>query len=112
MIKQLLFATRIPGHVQPVGRPCGTSMHYGMRDVKAVGQQMGYRSLEWNWPKEAMNRPIYNNNNNRRLVTLADLFGLAFFSNRCYKPLSNLEVSRARPIKEPSMYHKQYNNLR
>ena len=19
---------------------------------------MGYRSLEWNWPKEAMNRPI------------------------------------------------------
>ena len=25
MVKQLLFATRIPGHVQPVGRPCGTS---------------------------------------------------------------------------------------
>ena len=23
-----------------------------------MGQQMGYRSLEWNWPKEAMNRPI------------------------------------------------------
>ena len=20
---------------------------------------MGYRSLEWNWPKEAMNRPIW-----------------------------------------------------
>ena len=33
MVKQLLFATRIPGHVQ------------------------GYRSLEWNWPK--MNRPIW-----------------------------------------------------
>ena len=25
-----------------------------MRDVKDMGQQMGYRSLEWNWPKEAM----------------------------------------------------------
>ena len=23
-----------------------------------MGQQMGYRSLEWNWMKEAMNRPI------------------------------------------------------
>ena len=42
-----------------VGRPCGTWMHYAiMRDVKDMGQQMGYRSLEWNWPKEAMNRPI------------------------------------------------------
>ena len=30
----------------------------GMRDVKDMGQQMGYPSLEWNWPKEAMNRPI------------------------------------------------------
>ena len=29
-----------------------------MRDVKDTGQQMGYRSLEWNWPKEATNRPI------------------------------------------------------
>ena len=45
MVKQLLFATRIPGHVQPVGRPCGTWMHYAMRDVKDMGQQMGYRSL-------------------------------------------------------------------
>ena len=34
IVKQLLFATRIPGHVQPVGRPCGTWMHYAMRDVK------------------------------------------------------------------------------
>ena len=42
----------------PVGRPCGTWMHYAMRDVKDMGQQMGYRSLGWNWPKEAMNRPI------------------------------------------------------
>ena len=32
MVKQLLFATRIPGHVQPVGRPCGTWMNYAMRD--------------------------------------------------------------------------------
>ena len=23
MVKQLIFATRVPGHVQPVGRPCG-----------------------------------------------------------------------------------------
>ena len=59
MVKQLIFATRIPGHVQPVGRPCGTWMHYAVRDVKDMGQQMGYRSLEWNWPKEAMNRPIW-----------------------------------------------------
>ena len=44
--------------IKPVGRPCGTWMHYAMRDVKDMGQQMGYRSLEWNWPKEAMNRPI------------------------------------------------------
>ena len=45
----------VPGHVQPVGRPCGTWMHYATRDVKDMGQQMGNRSLEWNWPKEAMN---------------------------------------------------------
>ena len=30
-----------------------------MRDVKDMGQQMGYRSLEWNWPKEAMNIVTY-----------------------------------------------------
>ena len=59
MVTQLLFATRIPGHVQPVGWPCGTWMHYAMMDVKDMGQQMGYRSLEWNWPKKAMNRPIW-----------------------------------------------------
>ena len=58
MVKQLLFATRVPGHVQPVGRPCGTWMHYAMGDVKDMGQQMGHHSLEWNWPKEAMNIPI------------------------------------------------------
>ena len=32
-------------------------MHYARRDVKDMGQQMGYHSLEWNWPKEAMNIP-------------------------------------------------------
>ena len=31
-----------------------------MRDVKDMGQQMGCRSLEWNWPKEAMNIPIWS----------------------------------------------------
>ena len=35
-------------------------MHYAMRGVEDMGQQMGYHSLEWNWPKEeAMNRPIW-----------------------------------------------------
>ena len=31
--------------MQPVGRPCGTWMHYAMRDVNdmGMGQQMGYR---------------------------------------------------------------------
>ena len=29
-----------------------------MRDVKDMGQQMGHRSLEWNWPKGAVNIPI------------------------------------------------------
>ena len=48
-----------PGHVQPVGRPRGTWMHSAKRDVKDVGQQMGYRSLEWNWPKEAMDRSTW-----------------------------------------------------
>ena len=45
--------------MQPVGRLWGTWMQYAMMDVKDMGQQMGYRSLEWNWPKEAMNRPIW-----------------------------------------------------
>ena len=46
MVKQLIFTTRIPGHVQAVGRPCGTWMHSAMRGVKNMGQQMGYRSLD------------------------------------------------------------------
>ena len=45
MVKQLLFATRIPGHVQPVGRPCGTWMHYAMRDVKDMGMGMPLHAL-------------------------------------------------------------------
>ena len=32
-------------------------MYKVVRDVW-MGQQKGERSLEWNWPKEAMNRPI------------------------------------------------------
>ena len=44
-------------------RACATCwmawMHYAMRDVKDMGQQMDYRSLEWNWPKEAMNIHIW-----------------------------------------------------
>ena len=44
MVKQLVFATRVPRHVQLDGWPCGTWMHYAMRDVKDMGQKMGYRS--------------------------------------------------------------------
>ena len=40
----------------PVGQPFGTWTHYAMKDM---GQPMGNRSLEWNWPKEAMNIPIW-----------------------------------------------------
>ena len=29
------------------------------QSVKDMGQQMGYRSLEWNWPKEAMKIPVW-----------------------------------------------------
>ena len=75
MVKQLLFATRVPGHVQHVGRPCGTWMHYAMRDVKDMGQQMGYRSLEWNWPKEAMNKSI-----GAGIVDEAKLFKVIFLT--------------------------------
>ena len=46
MVRQLLFAARVPGHVQPFGRPFGTWMHCAVRAVKDMGQQMGYRSLE------------------------------------------------------------------
>ena len=34
-------------------------MHYAMRVLKGMGQQVGCRSLEWNWPKEAMNLTIW-----------------------------------------------------
>ena len=34
-----------------------TWMHYAMRDMKDMRQQMSYHSLEWNWPNEAMNLP-------------------------------------------------------
>ena len=44
MVKQLIFATMTPGHVQLLD------------GLVAIGYivQMGYRSLEWNWPKEAL----------------------------------------------------------
>ena len=58
MVQQLIFAKRVPWHVQPIGRPCATWTHYAVRGVKDLGQQIGYRSLLWNWPKEAMNIPI------------------------------------------------------
>ena len=32
--------------------------YYATRDVRDMEQQVGYRSLEWNWPKEAMNMTI------------------------------------------------------
>ena len=51
------FATRVPGHM-PVGCPCGTWMHYAMRDVKDVGQQIGLPQPKWNRLKEAMNLPF------------------------------------------------------
>ena len=35
-----------------------TLMHDATRDVKDMGQLMGCRSLEWNWPTEAINVPI------------------------------------------------------
>ena len=34
-----------PGHMQPVGRPCGTWMHYAMRDVKDMGMGMPLHAL-------------------------------------------------------------------
>ena len=45
-LKQLICTMRISGHVQPIGRLCGTVKYYAMGDVTA----MDYRRLEWNWP--------------------------------------------------------------
>ena len=46
--------------MQPVGRSValGCIMHLCYEGCEDMGQHMGYRSLEWNWPTEAMNRPI------------------------------------------------------
>ena len=41
MVKQPLFATRMPGHVQPV-----LVVYAALRDVSDAGQQIGYHSLE------------------------------------------------------------------
>ena len=48
MAKQLILAMRMPGHVQPVGRPGGTWMYNAMKDVKDMGQprvELDERSL-------------------------------------------------------------------
>ena len=63
MVKQLLLVTRVPGHVQPVGWPCGAWMYCGFMALcyggcEEYGAANGYHSLEWNWPKDAMNRPM------------------------------------------------------
>ena len=59
MVKQLLFAVRI--HVQPVGRPCGPWMHYVIKDdvIWQVIWDSKWVIAAWNWPKEAMNIPIW-----------------------------------------------------
>ena len=48
MFKQLIFAMRIPGLVQPVGQPCGTWMYDAMKVVKDMGQQWVIAATEWN----------------------------------------------------------------
>ena len=47
-----------PGMCSLLGGLVALGMHYAMRAVMDMGQQTDYSSLEWNWPKEAMNRPI------------------------------------------------------
>ena len=51
-----------------------------MRAVKDMGQQIGYRSLQWNSPKEAINIPIWAG-----IVDGARLF----FSKKKLKELQN-----------------------
>ena len=36
-----IFIMRVPVHVQPIGRPCGTWMHDAMRDVKDIQMSHG-----------------------------------------------------------------------
>ena len=38
---------------------CNTGTFSGILPGMLWMEQMGYCSLEWNWPKEAMNRPIW-----------------------------------------------------
>ena len=49
-----------------------------MREVKDMGQHMGYRRLQWNWLKEAMNIPNWAG-----IVAGAKLFNFLF--NSSYK---------------------------
>ena len=60
-----------------------------MRDVKDMGQQMGYRSLEWNWPKEAMNRPIWAGIVDGSRVTSLLLLLLLLMEPSCFNLLVN-----------------------
>ena len=61
MVKQLFFATRIPGHVQPVGRPCGTWMHYEgcYEGCEEHGSANGLPQPRMDLAERAMNRPIW-----------------------------------------------------
>ena len=61
-----------------------------MRDVKDMGQQMGYRSLEWNWPKEAKNTPIWAG-----IVDGAQLFNLLVVNTAAGEEPSLEEVRMA-----------------
>ena len=54
-------------------------MRHPKPKMKDMGQQMGYRGLEWNWPKEAMNRPIWAG-----IVDGAKLFSLYVIFFLCY----------------------------
>ena len=65
-VKQLIFATRVPGHVQPVGRPCGTKVlgcimtYEVVRDVSCEGHGTANGSPQprMELAEKAMNIPI------------------------------------------------------
>ena len=58
MVKQLIFATRIPGHVQPVGRPCGTVDTLCYEGCEGHGSANGLPQPRMELAK-TMNRPIW-----------------------------------------------------
>jgi len=64
MVKQLVFATGIPGYAQPIGRPHGTWKYYAIKDVKEMGTKLCqksscYNNLEWDWPILANSRSMW-----------------------------------------------------